>query len=486
MLAAWFTQQLLFDGVVNGLVIGLIALGVVLVYRSSRVVNFAVGNMGLIGAALLPLLTIDYGWPFWPALAASVLVGTLFGAVVELVVIRRLFNAPRVTVLVATIGVAQLALAIVAALPDVRGTFSAAYPVAVDDAWTFGDLRVTGTQLSILVAVPLLAAGLSWLLNRTVAGKAITAAADNPRLARTIGVNPKMTSTLVWTIAGLLSTVSMVLVSGQSGRVLGIENLGPNTMVRALAAAVLAGMVSFRWSLLTGVGIGVVQALVRFNAPGQSGLIDVLLFVAVLVAVGLAARRDRTDAAAATATFAFGTRARPVPSRLQAVWWVRHLDRLAFGLLLAAAVALPFVVTAPSRQLLYATILAFALCATSLTVLTGWAGQLSLGQMAFAGLGALLAAGLARGLEADVGFGDSTLLAVDLPRFTFATSVVLAALVTAGLAAVIGLVSLRVRGLLLAVTTFAFAVAASAYLYRRPVLSGGASTSVRFPRTKEA
>jgi ABC-type branched-subunit amino acid transport system ATPase component/ABC-type branched-subunit amino acid transport system permease subunit len=476
--AAAFTGQLLFDGVVSGLVIGLIALGVVLVYRSSRVINFAVGNMGLIGAALLPLLTITYGWPFWPALAAALTVGTLFGGVVELVVVRRLFDAPRVTVLVATIGVAQLALAVVAALPDVDGGITASYPTAASGAWEVGSVRVTGPQLSILVAVPLLAGGLSWLLNRTSVGRAIQAAADNPRLARTVGVNPKLASLAVWTIAGGLATVSMILVSGQSGRVVGIETLGPNTMVRALAAAVIAGMVSFRWALVSGVAIGVVQALVRFNAPDQTGLVDLLLFGAVLVAVGLAARRDRGEAG----TFAFAATARPIPERLAHVWWLRHLDRLALGALLAVAVALPLLVTTPSRHLLYATILAFALCAVSVTVLTGWAGQLSLGQMAFAGLGALLAAALARGLQADIGWGGTTLVALDLPAFTFATSVTIAALATALLAAGIGLVSLRVRGLLLAVTTFAFAVAASAYLYRRPALSGGSSTSVRFGR----
>ena len=216
--ASWVTPQLLVDGVVNGLVIGLIALGVVLVYRSTRVINFAVGNMGIIGAALLPLLTLSYGWPFWPALVASLLVGMVFALLVELVVIRRLFEAARVTVLVATIGVAQLAIAIVAALPKVKGVFNASYPVAVDTEWTMGDIRLTGSQLTIVVVVPLAALGLSWFLNRTTAGHAITASADNARLARTVGISPKVASTVVWVIAGLLSTVSMIMISGPVGR----------------------------------------------------------------------------------------------------------------------------------------------------------------------------------------------------------------------------------------------------------------------------
>ena len=471
MLASLFTGQLVFDGIVNGLAVGLISLGIVLVYRSSSVVNFAVGNLGLVGAAILALLSINYGVPFWLAALAAVVVGTLAGTVVELVVVRRLFDAAPVTLLVATIGVAQLAVAVVRALPPIEGALRASYPVALDGAWEVGGIRVAGPQLTILLAVPVLAVGLTWLLNRTTLGRAVAAAADNPRLARTVGINPKVVSTAVWAIAGFLSTISMVLISGQSGRVAGLADLGPNTMVRALAAAVLTGMASFRGALWAGVGIGLVQALVRFNLPEQTGMVDMLLFVAVLVAVAVRSRRDDP----AQGTFpGMAARAAAVPARLRSVWWARHIDRLALGLLLAAGVALPLVVTQPSSQLVYSTVLAFAVCATSLTVLTGWAGQLSLGQMGFAGLGALLAAALARGLDTEL---------VDLPALTFPTAVAVAALAIAVLAGLIGALALRVRGLLLAVITFAFGLAAAQYLYRRSVLSDGAASSVRFARS---
>ncbi|HEV7761584.1 MAG TPA: ATP-binding cassette domain-containing protein [Acidimicrobiales bacterium] len=479
-LASAVTGQLLFDGAVNGLAIGLIALGVVLVYRSSRVVNFAVGNLGLVGAALLALLTIDYGVPFWLAALVAVVTGTLAGAVVELVVVRRLFDAARVTLLVATIGVAQLAIAVVRALPPIDGALSASYPAAIGGAREIAGVRVAGPQLTIVLVVPLLAAALSWFLQRTVLGRAVVAAADNPRLARTVGINPKLVSTAVWAIAGLLSTVSMVLISGQSGRVLALTDLGPNTMVRALAAAVLAGMTSFRRALAAGVAIGVAQALVRFNYPQQTGLIDLLLFGAVLAAVALRAHRDDP---ASGAFPGLAARAAVVPAALRSVWWARNLDRLALAGLLAVGVALPLLVTRPSSQLVYSTVLAFALCATSLTVLTGWAGQLSLGQMGFAGLGALLAAALARGLETDLGLGGVSLLRLDLPALTFPTAVAGAAMAMAALAGLIGAAALRVRGLLLAVITFAFGLAAAQYLYRRPALSGGATSSVRFART---
>src|SRR3712207_9310702 len=98
LLATWITRQLVVDGAVNGLVFGLLALGIVLVYRSTRAINFPVGNMGMVGSGLFALLVAQYGVPFWIAAALGFLVGVLYGAAVELVVLRRLFAAPRVIV----------------------------------------------------------------------------------------------------------------------------------------------------------------------------------------------------------------------------------------------------------------------------------------------------------------------------------------------------------------------------------------------------
>ncbi|MFE5330727.1 ATP-binding cassette domain-containing protein [Embleya sp. NPDC056575] len=478
-MADLMTRQIAFDGLVNGLAIGLIALGVVLVYRSSRVINFAVGNLGVIGAALLPLAVINYGVPFWAALLGALLVGTLAGTIVELAVIRRLFHSARVTVLIATIGVAQACVAAVRSLPDVDGAVRASYPVAIDAQWQIAGVRVTGAQVCVLVVVPVVAGALTWFLGRTTRGRAVTACAENPDLARTVGISPKIVSTVVWTIAGLLSTLAMILIAGQSGRVSATADLGPNTMVRAMAAAVIAGLTSFRWSMLAGVLIGVLQAAVRFNFVEQTGLVDFLLLCAVVTAVWVRARRDaRTDQRAGTRAFATGPRPAPIPERLRGVWWIRHMNKLALIVPLLIAVLLPLVVTQASRHLLYGTILAFAICACSLTVLTGWAGQLSLGQMAFAGLGALTAAALTRGVSIDIG-GDRTIAFQALP---FAPSVLLAALVTAALAAIVGVGALRVDGMLLAVSTFALGVAAAAYLYRRPFLTDGNASSVPMPR----
>ena len=480
VLAVWTTRQLWFDGVVNGMVLGLLALGVVLVYRSTRVINLAVGNMGLPATGLMALLVINYDFPYWLALPIALVVGIAVGAMIERAVIRRLFDAPRVIVLVATIGIAQLMQAVLASYPDLERTRGQRFPAPLTFIWddVLG-LRITGPKLTILVLVPLLAVGLSWFLNRTVFGQTVQASATNADLARLSGIDPKMVQLFVWTIAGLLATISLLLLSANRGSIGGLSNLGPNTMARALAAAVIAGMVSFPRALAAGVAIGVVQAHVQFVFINQGGLIDFLLFVVVAVAVAFQSRGSADEAG----SFSFSARRRPIPERLREIWWVRGLSTTALGLLLAIALVLPYLVTRPSRHLLYASILAFAICALSMTIVTGWAGQLSLGQMAFAGIGALFAAGFNRGLTFGVGIGDRwELFSVTLPRVPYLVSMLLAAGMAAATAALIGLGALRVKGLLLAVTTFAFAMAAQQYLYRRPMLNGGNSQSIPFRR----
>jgi ABC-type branched-subunit amino acid transport system ATPase component/ABC-type branched-subunit amino acid transport system permease subunit len=480
VLAVWTTRQLWFDGVVNGMVLGLLALGVVLVYRSTRVINLAVGNMGLPATGLMALLVINYGFPYWVALPIALVVGIAVGALIERAVIRRLFDAPRVIVLVATIGIAQLMQAVLASYPDLERTRGQRFPAPL--AFTWEDvlgLRITGPKLTILVVVPLLAVGLSWFLNRTVFGQTVQASATNADLARLSGIDPKMVQLFVWTIAGLLATISLLLLSANRGSIGGLSNLGPNTMARALAAAVIAGMVSFPRALAAGVAIGVIQAHVQFVFINQGGLIDLLLFVVVAVAVAFQSRGSAEEAG----SFSFSARRRPIPQRLKEIWWVRGLSTTALGLLLAIALVLPYLVTRPSRHLLYASILAFAICALSMTIVTGWAGQLSLGQMAFAGIGALFAAGFNRGLTVGVGIGDRwEFFSVTFPRVPYLVSMLLAAGMAAAVAALIGLGALRVKGLLLAVTTFAFAMAAQQYLYRRPMLNGGNSQSIPFRR----
>jgi ABC-type branched-subunit amino acid transport system ATPase component/ABC-type branched-subunit amino acid transport system permease subunit len=468
------TAQLWLDGAVQGAAIGLLASGIVLVYRSSKVINFAVANMGLVGSVLFAVLVVRYHVPYGVALVLGLLAGAVLGAIVDLAVIRRLFDAPRVIVLVATIGVAQFAQMIVTAYPNLDDYPGAPYPLPWAGSWSpTSGVTFTGMHLAIVVAVPLTAGLLALLLNRTVLGRSVKAAADNPELARLQGISPRRISTVVWAGAGALGTLCLILISAQNASVAQITSVGPTTMLRALVAALIGRMVSFPVALLAGIGVGLFETVVAYNWPDVPGLTDLLLLVVVLVVVFFVSRGRDVEAS----SFSFAPKVRPVPEQLRGLWWVRQLERAPLVALAAFAIVLPLVVTEPSRHLLYTIILCYAICGASVTLLTGWAGQLSLGQMAFAGLGALVAAALHRGLTFNAAGSEVTLQALPFP-----VAVIVAALVTAVLAAVVGAGALRVRGLLLAVSTFSFGVAALKYFYTLSFLHDQGTSTASFLR----
>ena len=191
-----------------------------------------------------------------------------------------------VILLVATIGVAQLSSAILLAFPDIDNP-RAGYPLPFDREFFIGDLRIKPALVAVVVVVPLVALGLGWFLNRTLLGRTVRAAAVNPDLARLRGVNPKTISTLVWALGGGVATVVMILVGGIDGSSGSLSNLGPGSLLRALAAALIGRFISFRIALAAGVVFGLVEGVVRFNFIANPGLIDVLLLITVLVAVAL-------------------------------------------------------------------------------------------------------------------------------------------------------------------------------------------------------
>ncbi|MEQ8841027.1 MAG: branched-chain amino acid ABC transporter permease/ATP-binding protein [Acidimicrobiales bacterium] len=511
LLGAWVTRQILFWTIVQGLVFGLLAMGIVLIYRSTRVINFAVGNMGLPGAALFALLMINWGWPFWPALALSLIVGALLGFVTEVTVVKRLFHRPRIVLLIATVAIADFWRAIVLlAFPEIEGS-QTRYPAAIGKSWDgvggeFSALEflgvaeddgilIKGPEVQILLVVPIVAILLGLMMSRTTFGKSITASADNPELSRLSGINPHVVSTVVWTLGGFIATLSMILLSSGKAAT-GIENLGPFTLTNALAAAVIAGMRSFPRAMAGGIAIALADNIFGFNFTRDPGLSTLLVFIAVIVALYWQSRGNNDES-----PLSFAPKITPLPVHLQRVWWIRHMPRIAIGFLLVVVVLatlhhetlfewadrfiwfwdMPPDRIKPSQFFLYSTIAAFAIVTASLTVITGWSGQVSLAQMAYAGIGALSAAAFNRGVELDIGYGSNRLLDVEWSGIPTIPSIILAVFFTAGVAAITGIGALRVRGIMLAISTFAFAIAAEKYIYQRPFFSNNES-SVTFER----
>ena len=459
-LAGWdVSTETLLIGALTGLAYAVLGAGLVLVYRATKVINFAYGEIGAFGAAILAKLVLDYRWNFFLALAAVLVVGALLGAAVELGVVRRLFTAPRLILLVATIGVAQLVFVFQLLLPGVDRT--ARYPSPIDRSLDVGNLVLRSEHFMVVAFVPAVIATLAYLLTRTPYGIAIRASAENAPRAELVGISTKRVSTMVWVVAGVLATLTAVLINPLRGTIVGLPSqaLGPSLLLRALTAGLAGGLVSLPRTLVGGLVVGIVEAVMFVNVSSP-GAVDAVLFVAVLALVLF---RRGGAVAEETGSWSLTPKVKAVPQRLAGLWWVRRLNLLVAVGGIALAAVLPLVFTKSSQTFLFSRVLLYAIAALSVTVLIGWGGQLSLGQMAFAGLGAFVTAGLVdRGMPFGMAVAYATIGGV------------VAALL-------IGFPALRVRGLFLAVTTLAFAVAARGYVFTHDVFLSE-NTVVFLPR----
>jgi ABC-type branched-subunit amino acid transport system ATPase component/ABC-type branched-subunit amino acid transport system permease subunit len=474
VLALELSQQILFQGVIFGLVYAVLAAGFVLVYRSTGVLNFAQGEIGAFGVALFALFTVGYHIPYWLALALAVGATAVIGAVIELTVVRRLFESPRLVLLIATLGVAQLLLFFRFELPDIGG--SGGFPLPFEGRWEVGDVVVLPRELLVLVVAPLAICALALFMTRTRFGLAVRASASNPDTARIFGISVKRTSTIVWVVAAAFAALTAILVAPLQGVTpgsivrAGEAAIGPSLLVRALVVSLIARMRSLPATILGGIAVGVGEAVVRANVEGaDQSIIDLYLFIATLVLVLFVVRSGRDDA-----SWSLSARVKPIPERLRHLWYVRWLPRIGFVALFTFLGVLPLFLHERSQQFLWTDILIVAMAALPISMLTGWAGQLSLCQFAFVGLGALSMGVVSNGLEVPLPFTDSY-LQWELP---WALAALVATAVGTAAALVVGLPALRVRGLFLAVSTIAFAVAASNWLFRQPVFVGSEFSTV--------
>ena len=465
-------QQSLVLGLVTGLTYAAFAAGFVLIYRSTGVLNFAHGEVGAFGVALFVLLLARYGLNWWLSFVLALASCAAIGTVIELIVIRRLFNSPRLVVLIATIGVGQIVIFAKFKLPNVVAPGPISPPFKA--TWTPTDhIRLQARELIVLAVVPVLIAALAWFIARTRFGLALRASASNPDTARVYGTSPRRTSTIVWTISGAFAAATAIFLAplqGINSAQAGTAAIAEPLLLRVLVVSLLARMRSLPGTLVGGVAVGVAEQLIRSNVDSANrSVVDVYLFVAVLVVVLLVAR-----SAGLQESWSLAPRVKAVPSRLESLWWVRYLNAMGFVALFGFFALLGLMLSTSSSLFTWTSILLFAMVVLSMTVLTGWAGQLSLGQFAFVGLGGLTVLGLTHGNDIPVPF-DLFDLSVDLP---WALAMLVATAVGVVAAVIVGLPALRVRGLFLAVTTLAFAVASATWLFQQAFFTGGTS----FPR----
>ena len=434
-------------GLVFGAINSLVALSIVLVYRASRVVNFAAAEFGSVAAVVAIELHIQVKLGYFEAVAAGLVLAAVLGAVIEFTILRRFTAAPRLIVAVVTIGLAQVLNGVSVVIPyewnpSSTGTFTTPFTAH----FSVYPVLFSGDYVAAMVVVPIVLAALTWFLRGTHYGVAIRAAADNGDRARLLGVPVRRLSTIIWSLTALLSAIAVLLrvpilgfASFQS-----VSQGGTSLLLVTLTAALVGGMTNLPVTVLAAMALGVVDQLSEWTFRDGT-YVDVAFLGVVLVM--LLVKRGTLSRAAETgiSTWQAIRPVRPIPPELAGLRLVRF-GSLAVTLAgLAVAAAVPYVFSAGRIQL--ATfIVIYAIVACSLVVLTGFAGHISLGQVGFMGLGAAVTSILIarHGLDMFAALGIGA--------------------VAASLAAVVvGIPALRISGPFLAVTTLAFSVTAAQY-----------------------
>ena len=372
-------------GTIIGLTYGLLAVGLVLIYRSNRIINFAHGEIGAFAAAVLGLAVTKWHVPYYAALAIALGLGGVVGAVAEVAVVRRLRNAPRLMSVVATLGVGQF-LIVFGGLVNAQTAAGFKYPSPPGiPEFRLGAVLLTRPYVAMLVFAPLLVVGLAAFLRLTRYGVALLSAADNPEAARMAGIFASRMSALAWGLAGAVSAFTAILVLPSRGLTSG-ATFGPGLLLRALTGAVIARMSSLPRALVAGVGLGILEQLLLWNYP-RGGFVEVVLFLVILGALFL--QRQQAGRDEEKGSWAAVQAWRPIPEALRRVWLVRNLGRVIGLTLLVVALLLP-IVASDSASITLTSIMAFSIVGLSVGVITGLGGQLSLGQFALAAVGAVI------------------------------------------------------------------------------------------------
>ncbi|MBV9041341.1 MAG: ABC transporter permease, partial [Acidimicrobiia bacterium] len=447
-------------GVASGLQAALLAVGIVLIYRANRFINFAQGQMGSIASATLAVLVFNLAFPYWVAVPLALALGAAVGAGVERLLGWRLFDKSRLVLMVATIGISQVILLVLLEGPlhvDPGRLAAHGFPQPFDAHWKIGSAILTSSQILTIIVAPAIAVGLWLLLTRTRTGQAIRGAASNPDAARLAGVSVRRVSLIVWTIAGLISSVAAILFAPTQPAI-GFNDSGPGLLLRGLAAALLAGMVDFRIAVLAGVGIGIVEQSTVFYTS-TPGLTDLVLAIAVAVGLLLRARVLQRDSRSEERLVVERSRP-PLPERVRNVLAVQQLGRIGWVALFGVLAVAPLIpgLNTQERAVFLVFMVAYAMVGMAFTLLTGWGGQVSLGQFAFLGVGAYTATLVN-------GWGLPAMLLVS-------------GAVTAAASALVGSLAVRFRGLFLAVVTLAFAFAARSWLFRQGIFVSDPSAIV--------
>ncbi len=381
--------EVIANGMVLGSVYALIALGLILVYRANRVINFAQAQLGAVPAVIALLLIAKRGVPYLAVLPIVVLGAALLGAGTEATIVRRFSNAPRLIVTVVTVGVGLLlvVLEFVAKLAiggELIDSLAFDYNSPVSGfRWRWGVQTFTGDHLMAVIVTGAAVLALGAFFKLTDMGIAVRASAENGERASLLGIPVKRVSTVVWALAAVLSSIGIFL----RGPLFGINlsgNTGLSVLLFGLAIAVMARMDSLPLAFGSGLLIGAVNQAVIF-ATNRAAITNAVMFVVIVAALLLQSGALSRAMEMGASSWQTVREYRPVPAELRQVREVVMVRRVLTALIALVAAGGPWIFGEGQVPELVVLVI-YAMIGVSLVVLMGWTGQISLGQYAIAGV----------------------------------------------------------------------------------------------------
>jgi branched-chain amino acid transport system permease protein len=269
--------QIIISGIAQGCIYGLIALGLVLIYKATETVSFAQGELMMLGAFLgLGAMTV-LGFPFWIALLSSMLAMAAFGSLLERIVIRPILGQPAFSIVMLTIGIGYVARGLVTMLPNVgTETHTLAVPYK-DQVWNVGALVLNVEQLVIIAATAVLVVLLYLMFKYSKLGIAMQASSQNQLAAYYMGIPVRRLNGLVWGLAAAAAAIAGLLLAPITFVHANMGFIG----LKAMPAAVVGGFGSLPGALVGGLIVGVAESMSGFYLP--EGFKDIAPYVVVLV-----------------------------------------------------------------------------------------------------------------------------------------------------------------------------------------------------------
>ena len=494
-----YWAQLAVAGLFAGAVYALFGQGITLVYKSTRVPNFAHGAVGTVGAFLfykawgaarhqlqvpflhfqLPFTKLSWDpvlpkMPLPVALLLALAVTALLGLAIERLFMRYLVGAPTISLVVATVGLFTMITGLAIDMFNQKGEQIAAQ-VVPQHRYVVGGIRFFADDLAVAVIAITLAVALAAFFKFTNLGIAIRATADSRETSRLLGINANRVAAFSWAVGSMMATLAAILIVSRNNGTLDYASLFL-LVLPGFTAAMFGGFSSLVGTFVGGLVLGVAQSLfigvnwpsgiVRdaFSSAGAPQFVSFLVVVIVLMTrpkfIFKGVRVDEDSGVA----FVRSSTGLNVEDRVR-----RNLDRRgALQLLLAdwsmgkwvlatmigiGILAIPVFTVSYWSTVLGSSVFV-GLMTLSIVVLTGWTGQISLAALGFAGAGAFGAAVLSTSAH--------------LP---FWLTIPLSGFVGIPLALLVGVPALRLRGFFLALATLAFMVACESWLFTQSIFS---------------